>query len=175
MAHWLDGRAWADGLAAAGRIGLGACLIVGGVPKLARPQDFLGIVYDYELVSRSGGLVVAMALPALELLLGACLVLGVFLPGALLGACLLFAAFTAAVGSAIWRQLPISCGCFGADPNSVIDVWTLARTGGLLVGACLIWLHHVYGPRAGTGRDRVPVAEPSATTDPAAAAVVASG
>jgi uncharacterized membrane protein YphA (DoxX/SURF4 family) len=60
------------------RLSLGFMFIVSSVPKIGRPYVFLGSVYGYGLVGRDLGVLVAVALPWLELLTGACLIGGVF-------------------------------------------------------------------------------------------------
>jgi len=48
----------------------GALFLWSGLNKVARPYDFLMDVYRYELVNAQVGLLVAMALPWLEVILG---------------------------------------------------------------------------------------------------------
>lgn len=132
-------------LAFVARVGLGICLIASATPKILRPQDFLRIVYDYQLVSREVGLMIAAGVPWLELCVGVCLVIGLHVAGALTGALLLFATFTAAVASALYRDLSINCGCFGvgADDEALVSAMSLLRVAALLaVSALLIRYEH---------------------------------
>ena len=115
------------------RLVLGCVLLSSSVAKLRKPYDFLANVYQYELVSPKVGLLVAMALPWLELLIAICLFGGVFLGGSFLLTVSLAAIFIAAQSSVLHRGMFISCGCFGGSPERVIDYETLMRT--VLFGA----------------------------------------
>ena len=109
------------------RLGLGGMFIVGSLPKIRVPYAFLSNVYSYQLVGPKTGVVVAMALPWLELFTGVCLVAGVFVGGALLVSICMAVMFTFVVGSALYRQLDISCGCFSTSIASKIGYETLMR------------------------------------------------
>ena len=108
------------------RLGLGFMFIVSSVPKIRQPYMFLGSVYGYELVGAKMGVLVAMVLPWVELFAGVCLVGGVFVGGALLAGLGMGVLFTFVLGSALWRQLDISCGCFSSSAGK-ISYLTLIR------------------------------------------------
>ena len=114
------------------RVGLGCLFLWSSLPKIRQPYDFLSNVYNYELVGPKLGMLMAMTLPWLELLVGICLVGGIFVSGALLASVGMAAMFTFVLASALYRGLEISCGCFGASAE-VISSSTLIR-------ACLILL-----------------------------------
>ncbi|MGE5611450.1 MAG: MauE/DoxX family redox-associated membrane protein [Bacillota bacterium] len=138
-----------QGLLIAVRLALGITLLVSALPKILRPYDFLGNIYEYQLVGPTGGMIVAMILPWLELLLGVCLIGGLFLGGSLFTAAALMIVFTAVQSSALHRSLPISCGCFGT--TGAISYGTLLRTALLLLAAatgclCLITLRPPPAP-----------------------------
>ena len=103
------------------------------LPKIRQPYDFLSSVYSYELVGPKLGMFVAMTLPWLELLVGICLIGGIFIDGALLASIAMTAMFTFVLGSALYHGLEITCGCFGASATEIIGYSTLIR-------ACLILL-----------------------------------
>jgi putative oxidoreductase len=109
------------------RLGLGFLFIMSSVPKIRQPYVFLGSVYGYELVGPQFGVLVAMALPWLELFVGVCLVAGVFVGGALLASTGMGMLFTFALASALWRHLDISCGCFSSSATGKISYLTLIR------------------------------------------------
>jgi putative oxidoreductase len=115
------------------RIGLGCLFLWSSLPKIRQPYDFLSSVYSYELVGPKLGMLIAMTLPWLELLVGICLVGGIFVTGALLASIGMAAMFTFVLASALYRGLEISCGCFGASDAELISYSTLIR-------ACLILL-----------------------------------
>ena len=109
------------------RIGLGCMFIYSSLPKIRQPYDFLSDVYNYELVGPKIGMFVAMVMPWAELLIGICLVGGIFIGGALLMSIALGAMFSFVLGWAIHMDLNISCGCFGSSSTDIIDYSTLIR------------------------------------------------
>ena len=115
------------------RLGLGCMFLYGSLPKIRQPYDFLSSVYNYELVGPKLGVLVAMVLPWLELLVGICLVGGIFVSGALLVSIAMCAMFSFVIASALYRGLNISCGCFSASSAEQIGYTTLVR-------ACVIML-----------------------------------
>lgn len=156
--------AWTKVLAAiafVGRVGLGVCLVASATPKILRPQDFLRIVYDYQLVSREFGLLIAAGMPWLELCIGVCLVIGLYTAGALVGALMLFVTFTAAVASALYRDLSINCGCFGVDGESLVSGMTLLRVMAFVVVTALL-----IGYEQWTGNRRTPSGVETRLTGP---------
>ena len=66
------------------RLLLGGLFLCSALPKIRQPYDFLSSVYGYELVGPKLGLLVAVALPWMELLVGICRLGGIFVNGALL-------------------------------------------------------------------------------------------
>ena len=72
------------------------------------------------------GVLVAMTLSWLELLVGVCLVGGVFVAGALLASAAMGTMFAVVVASALVRGLDISCGCFSTSTERISYV-TLIR------------------------------------------------
>jgi uncharacterized membrane protein YphA (DoxX/SURF4 family) len=115
------------GFALAVRIGLGCMFLYSSLQKIRQPYDFLSSVYKYELVGPKLGLLIAMVLPWVELFVGVCLLGGIFVGGALLVSIGMGALFTFVIGSAIYRGLNISCGCFSASTVEQIGYSTLIR------------------------------------------------
>jgi len=109
------------------RMCLGAMFIASSLPKIRLPFEFLSSVYSYELVGPKMGVLVAMALPWLELFVGICLVGGVLVGGALLASIGMGVLFTFILASALYRQLDISCGCFNNAVASKISYLILIR------------------------------------------------
>ncbi len=77
-----------------------------------------------------------MTLPWAELLVGICLVGGIFVSGALLVSIAMAAMFIFVIASALYRGLTISCGCFSASGAEAIGYSTLIR-------ACVILLFSI--------------------------------
>jgi uncharacterized membrane protein YphA (DoxX/SURF4 family) len=116
------------------RVCLGLIFIRSSLWKLYQPYEFLGDVYNYELVGPALGLYVARLLPWLELVVGICLVVGTLDWGALLIGVGLLSLFVAAQVYSLGRGLTIPCGCFNREATAISykDVLT---TGAMLVAA----------------------------------------
>ncbi|MBC8481268.1 MAG: DoxX family membrane protein [Planctomycetes bacterium] len=115
------------------RIVIGCVFLWASLPKIRQPYDFLSSVYDYELVGAKLGMFIAMTLPWLEILVGICLIAGVFVSGAFLVSAGMTLMFTFVIGSALYHGLEISCGCFGMASNGIINYSTLIRDCALLL------------------------------------------
>jgi len=120
------------------RLVLGALLLLAGTLKLRDPTAFATEIANYQLLP-AGAPVLAAILPAIELILGAGLIV---LPRAwrrsAAGAALaLFVVFTAAVGSVYFRGINIDCGCFGTG-GGPIGWLTLVRNLSLTAGAVIL-------------------------------------
>ena len=126
-------RRFMPGFALVVRLGLGCMFLYSSLPKIRQPYDFLSNVYNFELVGPKLGMLTAMVLPWVELLVGICLIGGIFVSGALLVSIGMGAMFSFVIGSALYRGLNISCGCFSASSAEQIGYITLIR-------ACVIML-----------------------------------
>ncbi|HUT30135.1 MAG TPA: MauE/DoxX family redox-associated membrane protein [Sedimentisphaerales bacterium] len=124
------------------RVGLGIMFLVGSIPKIRQPYDFLGSVYKFEIVGPNLGLLVASVLPWLELFLGICLISGVFISGSLLITIGLSMMFGVLISSTVIRGLDISCDCFGPSQDKVSYV-TIARSGSIILTAIIAWILHL--------------------------------
>jgi len=130
--------------------GLVARLVVGGVwiaaalAKLPDPSASVRAVRAYDLLPEGVVPTVGHTLPILELVVGACLVLGLLTRPMSFVSALLFLAFVVGISAAWARGLQIDCGCFGgggfdADATSKYP-WEIARDVGLLaLSALLVW------------------------------------
>src|SRR5438132_13166595 len=93
------------------RLALGGLFMWTGLTKVEQPYDFLGAVYNYELVGPRMGLWIATLVPWLEVVVGLSLVSGVCQRGGALLALLLLGVFTVAKTFAVAGGLKIACGC----------------------------------------------------------------
>jgi hypothetical protein len=125
-------------LTVAARFGLGALLLIAGALKLRDPSGFAVEISNYRLLPALASYLAAL-LPAIEVVLGVALLASPrrWRQGAALGTLGLFAAFTVAVGSAYFRAINISCGCFGSGGDPITGL-TLARNLCLLAAAGLL-------------------------------------
>jgi putative oxidoreductase len=122
------------------RLGLGGLFIAAGLAKIQQPYDFLGAVYDYELLGPRTGLWLASILPWLEVGVGLSLVSGVWQTGGALLAVVLFSVFTVAQASAAAEGLKIPCGCAAGNAPVYTSYWKVAESAAMLGGACLLLL-----------------------------------
>jgi len=125
------------------RLILGVMFLMGALPKIRQPYDFLGDVYGYEIVGPKLGMLVAMTLPWAELLVGICLLGSIFVGGALLVSMVMGVIFTFVLSWAIYHGLDISCGCFGAG-TSQIGYGTLIRAVLITIFSGLAYLLTVF-------------------------------
>ena len=117
---------------------LGLLLAVAGALKLADPSAFATEIANYQLLPAVAPYLAA-ALPALELVLGVALLIAPrpWRRGAAALALGLFVAFAGAVGSAYFRRINISCGCFGTGGDAISGL-TLVRNLVLVAAAALL-------------------------------------
>ena len=133
-----------SGFTIAVRLGLGCLFLYGSLPKIRQPYDFLSSVYNYELVGPKLGMLAAMVLPWAELLVGICLIGGIFVSGALLVSIAMGAMFSFVIASALYRGLNISCGCFSASSTEQIGYITLIRALVIMLISAVAYLSIVF-------------------------------
>lgn len=122
------------------RLGLGALMLVPGVLKMRDPVAFATEIHNYQLFPALAP-VLAAALPAVEIALGAALLAGprAWVRAGALGATALLAVFTVAVVSVVARGINITCGCFGAGSGPITGL-TVVRDLALLAAAAALFL-----------------------------------
>ncbi|WP_158247619.1 MauE/DoxX family redox-associated membrane protein [Actinomyces qiguomingii] len=131
--------AWAFGVV---RILAGAILIAAAQGK--HRQTFaknVSVVEGYRLAPRSVAVVVAVTLPATELVLGTALVLGMWPRVVSWTGAAFYLILAAAVAQAVTRRLANECGCFGALRQSTVN-WAIAGrnlTIAVLLAAATAW------------------------------------
>ena len=137
------------------RLVTGAVWIVAGALKLPDPAGSVRAVRAYELLPEVVVPTVGYLLPVCEVILGACLVLGVMTRVSGVLSSLLFVAFIVGIAAAWARGLQIDCGCFGGggfDAGATEKYpWEIARDVGLLLLS--LWL--VWRPRTPYAVDNV--------------------
>ncbi|MCL5282251.1 MAG: hypothetical protein M1376_20390 [Planctomycetes bacterium] len=150
------------------RLGLGCLFLWSSVSKIQLPHDFLGHVYAYRLAGPASGMFVSMMLPWLELLVGACLLAGVFVGGALLASLAPGPGLPVLVEQRLQDPSRSGCGCFSSSVAGKISYMTLIRAIGITLlsaaayGATLLlppkeWLPTVTRSKADTALQPRPV------------------
>ena len=144
------------------RLLLGVVFVAASIDKIWHPGAFAEAVYNYQILPDAVINLVAVVVPWLELVLGALLILGIWLPGAVLLTNLLLVAFFAALLFNVARGLDVHCGCFTTSTEGVpATTWYLIRDAGfLLVGGFLFYQELIGGKSApDSGRDLESIAQ----------------
>jgi uncharacterized membrane protein YphA (DoxX/SURF4 family) len=130
------------------RLFLGGIFVYASYDKILHPVPFAEIVYNYQILPDILVNLAALFLPWIELLVGLSLILGLWLPGAILISNLLLLIFFSTLVFNLARGLDIDCGCFTASvgPSSGGHMlWYLFRDGFfLLVGLFLFFSIFLY-------------------------------
>ena len=128
------------------RFSLGAVFVYAGFIKLLDPKAFGKVISLYDIVPESLLPVIAIGLPAVELLAGLGLIFNV--RGSLSVVLGLLLIFCAVLGYGILNDLNIDCGCFTQDDISRQNGLKLAFYRDLImIGAvCFLFLSRVLHP-----------------------------
>jgi putative oxidoreductase len=121
------------------RLLIAALFLFAAIAKLIDPGAFAQQIANYQLTPWPADAVLSVFLPALELCVGICLLLGRWESGALVWLAVLLMIFSGALISAIVRGLSIDCGCFGRSVENTGTLWPLIRNLGLLAVTSLLW------------------------------------
>lgn len=109
---------------------LGIVFIYASFHKILYPAAFAEAVYRYQILPDWLINLAALVLPWLELFLGAFLIIGLWMPGAVVISNILFIIFMGALSYNMARGLDISCGCFSTSATEgAADIWTVLRDG----------------------------------------------
>lgn len=120
------------------RAALGVIFLVAAWDKVADPLAFAKIVRNYQIVPEVlvGG--VAQILPWIEVVVGMCLLVGLFSRGASLSATCMMAVFLAAMAWTWHKGISTQCGCFTTKADDAISVRTFLRDGSILALALVV-------------------------------------
>lgn len=130
------------------RLGMGAVFLSAAIPKIAAPDLFALSIHNYQMLPPWGVNIMAVVLPWLELVVGVCLVVGLWRRACALIMTVLMVVFMIALASAAARGLSISCGCFevGEHAEKPALVWAVLRDA-LFLAASLVLVRFEAGPR----------------------------
>jgi uncharacterized membrane protein YphA (DoxX/SURF4 family) len=126
------------------RLVVGGIWLWAGLVKLPHPDTSVSAVRAYQLLPTGTAELVGHVLPMLEIVVGACLVLGLLVRLTGVVSALLMVAFIVGMISVWSRGIEIDCGCFGnggANPDASSKYpWEIARDVGLLaLSLFLVW------------------------------------
>jgi putative oxidoreductase len=129
------------------RVLVGAVLAAAGSVKALQPETFAIEVDRFQLTPWWLSVALGYFLPWFEVVTAIALFFRPLYLGALLAVSALGMLFAVAVGSAWWRGLDISCGCFGALVSGQVSAWhTVSALVFVAVGGALL----VYNGRLRT-------------------------
>lgn len=121
------------------RLALAGIFIYAGVIKLLGPKAFAHAIAQYDLVPEGLLPLVAIGLPALEVLAGLGLILEV--RGSLGTIAVLLLMFLVILGYAVSQNLDIDCGCFTADELDAQHSVTTAFWRDLMMTGATLFLY----------------------------------
>jgi cobalt-zinc-cadmium efflux system protein len=128
--------------ALAARLILGAVFIYASIDKIAHPEAFAKVVYNYQILPDILINLTAIILPWLELILGFFLIIGLFREGSVGIVTALLVVFLGAMIFNLVRGLDIHCGCFStrqeAASNISMCLYVFRDGLFLLLGLCLL-------------------------------------
>ncbi|HEY1883545.1 MAG TPA: MauE/DoxX family redox-associated membrane protein [Candidatus Cybelea sp.] len=103
------------------RLLVGGMLLAAGLLKVGHAANLAASIAGFRLLPAGVVGPLALALPFIEILLGAYLVAGLFTRVTAWIVAAQFFVYAAAVASAVLRHLPANCGCFGPGDAAVAD------------------------------------------------------
>jgi len=149
-------QTWGPRIGLLARLVVGGVWVVAGVLKLPDPTENVRTVRAYQILPESVVPVVGHVLPILEILVGACLLLGLLTRVAAAVSALMQLAFIIGIASVWARGLSIDCGCFGGGASPTANAqaaypWDIARDVALMLLSLLL----VWRPRTPYAADNV--------------------
>jgi len=103
------------------RLILGAVFIYASIDKIIDPASFSNAIDNYHISPYALNNIAALVIPFIELLIGLCLVFGVYLSGSSLISIGLLLFFIFIILQALARGINIDCGCFDLDAANLED------------------------------------------------------
>jgi uncharacterized membrane protein YphA (DoxX/SURF4 family) len=120
------------------RLLLGFLFIYSGVIKIDDSGYFVKSLDNYKLLPPEFVNFSALLIPAIELIIGTFLLLGIFVKETALVADIMMIVFIAAIITAMARGLDIECGCFGTSDGTRVGLIKIIENFFLLTGCALL-------------------------------------
>lgn len=129
------------------QIALGIIFVVAAWPKIVDPPSFAHMIYNYRILPAGLINISALVMPWVELVIGLCLILGVWVRPARWIVAAMLVVFMIAISINLARGNAIDCGCFDTSAANLTyeerirDMWMvlLRDAGMLLMVAQLAW------------------------------------
>lgn len=119
------------------RILIGGILIYASINKIVDPGGFARAIDNYHLIPFGLENSMAIVLPWVELIVGICLIFGIFIDGAAFLVIVMMVIFIVAITLAIFSGYNIECGC-GLKPGELVGVRKLIEDLTYLILAWII-------------------------------------
>ena len=103
------------------RIILGVVFIYASIDKIINPVDFSNSIDNYHVTPIQLNNLAALIIPWVELIIGICLIIGLFLNGASLISIFLLIFFIFIITQALVRGIDLHCGCFDLAQKELSD------------------------------------------------------
>ena len=107
------------------RITFGIIFIYASLDKIAHPEQFARIVYNYHLLPGSLINLCALVLPFSEFIAGVMLITGYFYKGSRNYLVILMAIFIVAISINLARGISLECGCFTVSSKAKTESYQL--------------------------------------------------
>jgi uncharacterized membrane protein YphA (DoxX/SURF4 family) len=107
------------------RFFLGGMFIYASYDKILNPEAFAEAVFNYQILPDNLVNLTAIILPWLELIVGFCLIIGWWIPGAVVIVNALMIVFISALMFNLVRGLDVQCGCFSTDVSETTTIWLI--------------------------------------------------
>ena len=101
------------------RLILGFAFIYASIDKIIDPTLFSDSIDNYHITPKSLNNIIALIIPFVELILGICLMLGIYLRGATTLVAILLIWFIFIISQALFRGIDLNCGCFDLSQKNV--------------------------------------------------------
>lgn len=119
------------------RLLIGGILIYASFNKIVDPGGFAKAIANYHIIPFGLENSMAIILPWLELIVGLCLIIGVFIDGAAFLVIVMMVVFIVAITFAILSGYNIECGC-GLKPGELVGVQKIIEDLTYLILALII-------------------------------------
>ncbi len=123
------------------RLTMGGVFIYASLHKIRNTIQFKDAVANYEILPYWMVNIASIILPWLEFLIGALLIVGIFVRSCAILQCSLLITFILAISLNIVRGLEIYCGCFTEDStSSSTNYWHIIFNGILLMMVAILFI-----------------------------------
>lgn len=146
-------RGWRPWILLVLRLTVGGIFVYSGALKIWSPQAFADGIFTFQILPGSFIAPLALALPSLEVIIGALLITGWQLRASSFSVIILCLVFLFAILQALVRGLEVNCGCFGSGTPSHFKTWIALGRDILLFGCA--WCLFVTAPLPAQARDAI--------------------